>query len=148
MTYDGDIDRVLSNRSVEIVASGFRWTEGPTWHPAKGALLFSDTIDARVYQWTSQGVSVWIEESGGFDGSNVPGIELLFEPGSNGMALQGDALFICQHATRRVVRVHISKFAPGSKFCEMDFTLVADTFNGARLNSPNDVIVGPGDSVL
>jgi len=143
VAYVGDIDRVLMARSVDIVASGFRWTEGPTWLPSQGALLFSDTIDARVYRWTPQGVSVWMEQSGGFDGQNVRDHELLFEPGSNGMALEGDALFLCQHATRRVVKVDIPDVVPRAKFCENNFTVVADAFRGTRLNSPNDVIVGP-----
>ena len=87
-----------------------------------------------------------MEQSGGYDGHNVPDYELVFEPGSNGMALRGDTLFICQHAMRRVVKVEVSKIVPGSRFCESDFALVADAFQGARLNSPNDVIVGPDGS--
>lgn len=142
--FDGDVDSVLASRQVELIASGFRWTEGPTWLQEDAALLFSDVPAARIYRWTArQGVSLWLDVSGGFDGTNVEDYDMLFEPGSNGMALSGDDLYICQHATHSVVKVKVSSVQPGSRFCDNTFEVLAESFEGLRLNSPNDIVVGP-----
>ena len=42
--FEGDIDSLLEERKVEVVASGFRWAEGPAWWAKEKALLFSDVI--------------------------------------------------------------------------------------------------------
>ena len=42
---------VAADAVVENLASGFRWSEGPVWDPAQGALLFSDVPENRVYRW-------------------------------------------------------------------------------------------------
>ncbi|CAJ1436696.1 unnamed protein product [Effrenium voratum] len=146
VSFWGEVDRFLAKTSVEVVASGFRWTEGPTWVASDSSLLFSDTIDARIYRWTRDGVAVVLEHSGGFDGSNVPGHEMLFEVGSNGMALHEEHLYVCQHPTHRVVRIALADLTPG-RFCEKKFQVLADSFEGRRLNSPNDVVLGPDGAV-
>src|SRR4051812_44313921 len=47
----------------ELVATGFRFTEGPVWHP-DGFLLFSDIPAGRIYRWTAEaGATVWREPS-------------------------------------------------------------------------------------
>eukprot|EP00927_Polykrikos_kofoidii_P079123 TRINITY_DN75916_c0_g1_i1.p1 TRINITY_DN75916_c0_g1~~TRINITY_DN75916_c0_g1_i1.p1 ORF type:complete len:407 (-),score=48.45 TRINITY_DN75916_c0_g1_i1:129-1349(-) len=142
---------LFKKHEVEVLASGFRWTEGPTWLADQKALLFSDTIDARIYRWQDgRGVAILSTESGGYDGSNVQGFSDLFEPGSNGMALHGDRLCICQHPTHRVVSVKLRELElkAGRPFCDCEFKVLADSVKGRRLNSPNDVIVAPGGDVL
>lgn len=146
-------DDLFETKSVELIASGFRWTEGPTWVPAMSALLFSDTIDARIYCWRGRGggepggVELLFTESGGYDGRNVPNFDELFEPGSNGMALHADHLYVNQHPTRRVVRIPLTELKPGAPFHESKFEVLADKSpEGRPLNAPNDVVVaGNGD---
>jgi len=140
---------VFERHDVDIIASGFRWTEGPTWVAEAGNLLFSDTIDARIYQWNAKdGVTTVCEVSGGYDGANVADYDSRFEPGSNGMALVGDDLYICQHPTHRVVKVQLSKLKVGQPFCDNDFEVIADAYQGENMNSPNDVIAMPNGDVF
>jgi gluconolactonase len=141
-----------------LLASGFRWTEGPVWWSKGGALLFSDTVDACIYKWTKRTgrVSLLVDESGGFDGSNVRNMDVKFEPGSNGMALAGDGdeLVICQHPTHRVVRATIASLdaGGGKRFCDLPrdaWRVLADhSPEGRPLNSPNDVVVDSGGAVF
>lgn len=142
---------VLQSSEVEVVASGFRWTEGPVWVQATRSLYFSDTIDARIYRWREAGgVQIVASESGGYDGGNVDGYDELFEPGSNGMALHEGALHVCQHPTRRVVRTSPAALdaLDGGRMCDGAFEVLADrTPEGRRLNAPNDVIVAPAGDV-
>lgn len=140
---------LFETKSVEILASGFRWTEGPTWAPDTSELLFSDTIDARIYRWREGvGVEILSTQSGGYDGDNVQNFSQWFEPGSNGMSLAGEHLYINQHPTHRVVRMRLSALSPGTAFHEHAFEVLADkTPEGRRLNSPNDVIVASNGDV-
>ena len=72
-----------SDAVVENLGSGFRWSEGPVWDPAQGALLFSDVPENRVYRWKDgAGLSVFLEPSG-FTGTEYNGRER----GSNGLTL-------------------------------------------------------------
>ena len=106
----------------ERLATGFQFTEGPVWHP-KGFLLFSDIPAARIYAWRPDGrVSVWREGSGN----------------SNGLTIGHDGrLLACEHGNRRV------------SITEGDDTVVtlADSYEGKRLNSPNDLVMGSDGSV-
>lgn len=146
---DTVLDSLFETRDIELVASGFRWTEGPTWVEATSSFLFSDTIDARIYRWTADGgVKIVSEQSGGYDGSNVENFTQWFEPGSNGIALVGDQLYINQHPTHRLVRMQLADLKDGMEFHENTFEVLADTSpEGRRLNSPNDVIVASSGDV-
>jgi gluconolactonase len=112
---------------LERVAGGFEFTEGPVW-ARDGALLFSSPNTNVIYRWTPAGaVTVFRPKSGytGFD------IGRYHQPGSNGLAFDPDGLLtICQHGNRRVVRVN-----PHG-----DTTVLADRYDGKRLNSPNDLV--------
>jgi len=154
VTFEGDpavLSQLFAKNEVDIVASGFRWTEGPTWVEQRNALYFSDTVDARIYKYSHDDRKVVpvVELSGGYDGENVENYDKLFEPGSNGMTLAGEDIYICQHPTHRVVRAKLSDLAPGAPFCESRFDVLADSVSpdGPRLNSPNDVILGPDGAV-
>jgi gluconolactonase len=121
---------VVSNGAgprVERVATGFEFTEGPVWSP-DGALLFSSPNTNVIYRWTPSGaVSVFRPKSGysGFD------IGRYAQPGSNGLTFDPQGrLTICQHGNRRVIRVE-----PHG-----NVTVLADRFDGRRLNSPNDLV--------
>lgn len=97
---------LFASSEVEVLVSGLRWSEGPVWHAAERALFFVDTVDARVYRWSaSDGTTIVGSAAGGFDGSNVPEYETLYEPGANGMPLTSeDEIIICQHSTLDTAR--------------------------------------------
>src|SRR5919106_1688369 len=112
---------------LERVAGGFEFTEGPVW-TQDGALLFSSPNTNAIYRWTPTGsVSVFRSKSG-FTGTDIGRYD---QPGSNGLTFSPDgALTICQHGNHRVIRVN-----PHG-----DTTILADTYEGKRLNSPNDLV--------
>ena len=118
---------VAVDAAVENLASGFKWSEGPVWDPAQGALLFSDVPENRVYRWKEgAGITVAVEPSG-FTGTQYNG----HERGSNGLTLDGAGrLTLCQHGDRRVARLA----ADGKHF-----ETVVDKFDGKRFSSPNDL---------
>jgi len=111
---------------LERIASGFEFTEGPAWN-RDGALLFSAPNTNQIYRWTPSGtVSVFRSHSGyaGLD------IGRYHQPGSNGLAFDPQGrLTMCQHGNRQVLRVE-----PHG-----NVTVLADRFEGRRLNSPNDL---------
>lgn len=120
---------IAPDARVEKLADGFQFTEGPVWHP-DGFLLFSDPNTNVIYRYEPQthNVSIYMTKSGytGFD------IGDYHQPGSNGLAIDAEGrLIVCQHGNRRVVR-HEKK-GP--------VTVLADNWNGKRLNSPNDLVL-------
>ena len=112
---------------VEKLAGGFQFTEGPIWHP-DGYLLFSDPNANTIYRWSPEGsVSVFRTKSGysGFD------IGRYHQPGSNGLTLDGDGrVVINEHGNRRVTRLERTG----------KITVIAERYQGKRLNSPNDLV--------
>jgi gluconolactonase len=125
---DPALDSIVpQGAKLEKVAGGFQFTEGPVWHP-DGYLLFSDPNANTIYRWSPEGsVSVFRAKSGytGFD------IGRYHQPGSNGLTLDPNGLLtINEHGNRRVVRLE----RPGN------ITVLADRYEGKRLNSPNDLV--------
>jgi gluconolactonase len=112
---------------LDKLADGFDWAEGPVWVPAGKYLLFSDIPKNTIWKWKEgQGISLYLKPSGYSGSTPFTGRE----PGSNGLALDKEGrLLLCQHGDRRVVRQ------------EKDgkLTVLADRFQGKRLNSPNDL---------
>lgn len=101
---------------VDRVATGFHFTEGPVWSP-DGYLLFSDTVGNRIHKYIpGQGTSVFREDPAGANG--------------NALDSQG-RLYTCQFRERRVVRIDKKG----------KVTVLADRFEGKRLNAPNDIVV-------
>jgi gluconolactonase len=124
---DGELDGVLGPEPrLERVATGFEFTEGPVWG-RDGALLFSSPNTNAIYRLRDGVVTVFRSKSG-YTGVDVGRYQ---QPGSNGLALSPAGLLtICQHGNRRVIRVN-----PHG-----DVTVLADRFEGRRLNSPNDLV--------
>lgn len=127
---DPALDSLLAaDATIEKLAEGFNWSEGPVWRSRTGDVLFSDVPENVVYQWKEGGaVSVFLQPSGytgdpaAYDGR---------EPGSNGLILDHDGnLLLCQHGDRRVARLN----ADGTTF-----TTLADRVDGKRFSSPNDL---------
>jgi len=128
---DTELDNLIPRDAViEVVASGFEWSEGPVWLPGEegGFLLFSDIPGNAVMQWQeNRGISVFMKPSG-YTGVGIYGRE----PGSNGIALDKNGhLLFCEHGDRR-----LSRLTPGGG----KITL-ADRYMGKRFNSPNDLTV-------
>lgn len=113
---------------LEKVATGFTFTEGPVWSRELGALLFSDPNENTIYRLTPDGeVSVFRPKSG-YTGADIGEYG---QPGSNGLAFDAEGrLTLCQHGNRRIVRVERNGAV----------TVLADRFEGRRLNSPNDLV--------
>lgn len=125
---ESELDKLLSkDAKIEVLASGFEWTEGPLWIKDSSYLLFSDIPNNRIMKWKEgKGASIYMQPSG-FTGVADYG----YEPGSNGLLLDHKGqLVICEHGDRRI---SVLKIQGGKK-------TVADNYKGQRLNSPNDAI--------
>lgn len=102
---------------IERLATGFKFTEGPIWSKNGKYLLFSDIPQSKIYKLENNGnVNIFREQSNN----------------SNGLTLDSkNQLICCEHGSRRVTRTEKN----GS------IRILADSFNGKKLNSPNDVVV-------
>ena len=114
----------VGHARVERLWSGGRWLEGPAWFAAGRYLVFSDIPNNRMmrYDETSGQVSVFREPSNNCNGNTVD--------------RQG-RLITCEHLTRRVTRTGF----------DGHIEVVADRWQGKRLNSPNDVVVKSDGSI-
>lgn len=127
---DAAIDSLIAQGTpIQVLSSGFEWSEGPVWVPAQGNepgyLLFSDIPRNSIMKWVEgKGVSLFLKPAG-YTGQ----VDYGNEPGSNGLLLdtQGQ-LVACEHGDRRV---SVLTNGGGKR------TLV-DNYEGKRLNSPND----------
>lgn len=128
MSFFEVIDRVfagymLFHAPVKQLATGFNWVEGPVWFGDANCLLFSDIPNNRILRWTPGiGVSVYREPSDFANGHTRD--------------RQG-RLISCQHGTRSVTRTDY----------DGRIIVIADSYNGKRLNSPNDVVVKSDGSI-
>jgi gluconolactonase len=125
------IDAIVpADATIERVATGFTWVEGPIWIPA-GYLMFAEITSNSIRKVTPNGVASIFLQPSGYKGSAPYGGK---EPGSNGMTLdQRGRLTVAGHAQRDVYR-----------FETMDpkgqVTVLADSYEGKKLNSPNDLV--------
>jgi len=124
-------DLIPKDAVIEVLAGGFKWTEGPVWDKKAKRLLFTDIPNNRVVSWSqADGVKTFLEPSGYTGKEKFTGDE----PGANGLAFDKDGnLVLCQHGDRRV-----SRLTADGKF----HTLV-DRYTGKRFNSPNDLVFHP-----
>jgi len=114
---------ILDNATLETLASGFRWIEGPVWMGDANCLLFQDLPNDRTMRWTEGvGVSVYRSPSDYANGQTRD--------------RQG-RLIACSHRGRCLYRT------------ENDgrVTKLVDRHSGKRLNSPNDVVVKSDGSI-
>jgi gluconolactonase len=125
---DPGLDAIVPDGlTIEKLADGFIFTEGPVWVP-DGYLLFSDPNANTIYRWSPDGqVSVFRTKSG-YAGVDVGEYG---QPGSNGITLDSEGrVTIDEHGNRRVVRIEKNGVV----------TVLADRYEGKRLNSPNDLV--------
>lgn len=129
---DPAVDQIVSTKTVaEKVAGGFdKWTEGPVW-TREDSLLFSEIPANNMVRWIpGKGASVFIHPSG-YTGSAPYGGP---EPGSNGLTLDPDGrVTVAGHGRRNVWRLE-------SVDPKAQITVLADSYQGKKLNSPNDLV--------
>ncbi len=128
-SFDARFDQLVpKDAKLEKIADGFTWVEGPVWNKQGGFLLFSDIPANAVYKWKpGEGASLFLTNSG-YSGSTAFAGK---EPGSNGLTFDAsDRLVLCRHGDRQIGRLE----ADGR------IMVLADRFDGHRINSPNDLV--------
>jgi gluconolactonase len=121
-------DLVAPDAKTERIATGFRFTEGPAWHP-NGYLLFTDIPNNAIVKWTPTNG----------DSRGEGKTEIFRQPSGNANGLmfnQAGQLLACEHSNRRVSQTVFGQVVT-----------LADKFEGKRLNSPNDVDIAPDGSL-
>jgi len=126
---DPAIDAIVpANPKIFKLAEGFQFTEGPIWLKG-GYLLFSDPNANTIYKYIAADAKLSVfKMNSGYAGKDIAEY---FQPGSNGLTLDPQGrLTINEHGNHRVARV------------EKDgrVTVLADQYQGKRLNSPNDLV--------
>jgi len=119
-----DFPAFAGTMAVERIATGFRWAEGPVYFPAGRYVLFSDIPNNRIMR---------LDE-------NDDHLSVFRQPSmnSNGNTIDREGrLITCEHSGRRVTRTELD----GS------ITIVADSYNGKKLNSPNDAVVASDGAI-
>lgn len=114
----------VGNSAIERIATGFRWAEGPVYFRDGGYLLWSDIPNNRIMRWLEEDghVSVFRNPSNFSNG--------------NTRDRQG-RLITCEHDARRVTRTEP----------DGTITVLIDSYNGKKLNAPNDVVVASDGAV-
>jgi gluconolactonase len=125
---DPRLDEIVPRGTkIEKLAGGFQFIEGPIWHP-DGYLLFSDPNANTIYRWTPDGAVSVFRTKSGYSGIDIGRYH---QPGSNGLTLDPDGLLtINEHGNRRITRLERTG----------KITVLADRYEGQRLNSPNDLV--------
>jgi len=116
--------RIYSS-TLEQVATGYRWAEGPAYFPEGGYLLFSDIPNNRIMRFDEEtGKTTVFRDKANYANGNV-------------RDRQG-RLVSCEHSvTRRVTRTEKNG----------EITVLADNYNGKRLNAPNDIVVKSDNTI-
>jgi gluconolactonase len=110
--------------AVERVATGFRWAEGPVYFPAGRYLLFSDIPNNRIMRYS--------EDDGHLSVYRQPSMN------SNGNTIDREGrILTCEHSGRRITRTELD----GS------ITVIADKYQGKKLNAPNDIVVASNGTI-
>ncbi len=105
----------VGSAGLDVIATGLRWAEGPVWFGDLNCLLFSDIPNQRIMRWVPDGTATIFREPSNFaNGHNRD--------------RQG-RLISCEHGARRVTRTEI----------DGAITVLADSYMGKKLNSPNDL---------
>ncbi|MEZ4556369.1 MAG: SMP-30/gluconolactonase/LRE family protein [Caldilineaceae bacterium] len=114
----------IGNSGLEQLWTGARWAEGPVWFGDARCLLFSDIPNNRILRWD--------EETGDVSVYRKP------SHNSNGHTRDRQGRLVsCEHGARRVTRTELTG----------QITVLMDSFDGKRLNAPNDVVVKSDDSI-
>ena len=125
LTVDPSFDGLRQpNAPIQRLWTGALWSEGPAWNSQGRYLVWSDIPNNRQLRW--------LEDDGRVSVFRMPSNY----SNGNTFDFQGREIS-CEHLTRRVVRYELD----GS------VTVIADSYNGKHLNSPNDVVPHPDGSI-
>lgn len=126
---DAAINHIVPlNPKLYKLAEGFQFTEGPVWVRGEGHLLFSDPNANTIYRYKPGEDLTVFRHPSGYAGADIADYG---QPGSNGLTLDPQGrLTINEHGNHRVSRLE----KDGS------ITVLADSFESKRLNSPNDLV--------
>ncbi|MDQ8181356.1 SMP-30/gluconolactonase/LRE family protein [Pelagicoccus sp. SDUM812005] len=128
--YSPELDELIApDAQLEILATGFRWSEGPVWDSKRSRLLFTDVPENTAYRWTeAEGVSIFLQPSG--HAEMKP--EGIASPGANGLAFSPEGqLVLCQHGNQQIALLDEA---------EQTFIPLVDRFGERRFYSPNDLV--------
>jgi gluconolactonase len=126
---------VPAGAEVEVLADGFTWSEGPVWVAHGNYLLLSDPPKNRMYRWSpgDRSARLFMEPSGG---QKMEGFR---EAGSNGLKPAGTGrLIIADEGNRAIALLDLATKRK---------RLIAERYQGKRLNSPNDIAIGPDGAI-
>jgi len=125
ITIDPAFDALTQgNTPIVRLWTGSLWAEGPAWSSVGRYMVWSDIPNNRQLRW--------LEDDGRVSVFRMP------SNNSNGNTFDFQGRQIsCEHLTRRVVRYELNGSA----------TVLADSYNGKRLNSPNDLVAHPDGSI-
>lgn len=127
---DRALELIVADAEIQIIGSGFEWTEGPLYVSDGDYLLFSDIPNNKVFKIDAEGNTSEYLYPSGFLGECSD----CAEPGSNGLLLSPDGeLVLMQHGERRVAKMTSSLDSP-----KPDYEVLVDNYEGKRFNSPND----------
>ncbi|HQU71132.1 MAG TPA: SMP-30/gluconolactonase/LRE family protein [Calditrichia bacterium] len=120
-------------RRHEVLGSGYLWSEGPAWVPGRKALFFTDVPGNVMYRWKAgEAVGEFMNPSG-YSG---PDSAMFREPGMNGLFWDADmGLLACDCGSRALVLLDLDA---------RQKTILAGSYDGKRLNSPNDCVSRDG----
>lgn len=108
---------ILGNVNLQRISTGHLWTEGPVWFPSHNCLLFSDIPNEKIYRWFPDGVVSIFRDKSNY---------------ANGHTRDLDGRLVsCQHGSRSLTRTEH----------DGTITTLANSYDGKKLNSPNDVVV-------
>ncbi len=132
--FDPRVDALIpADATIEKLADGFNFIEGPVWDRQNSRLLFSDVRGNEIYEWSeTTGATTFIDPV--FEGDRAGKGSV----SSNGLTLDAEGrLIICEHGNRRISRLE----ADGSR------SVVVEDFSGGQLNSPNDAVYASDGSL-
>lgn len=113
---------IAAGTEVNLLATGMKFTEGPVWQPEKSMVVFSDIPNSMLMLWSKKDGLLPFRKSEASNG--------------NILDLQG-RLLTCQHAGRNIIRTEP----------DGTITVLADKFEGKKLNSPNDLAIKSDGSI-
>lgn len=132
--YDPEILTILDSSTViEVLADGFKWSEGPLWLPDENKLIFTDVPENTIYSWDEKsGKQLYLKPSGYTIINDKGGKE-----GANGLMLDKEGhLILCQHGNRSVAKMIAPLKAPKDSF-----EFLTTNYLGKKFNSPNDLYI-------
>ena len=135
--YSAALDRLIDPAAeIELLASGFTWSEGPAWIADGEYRLLSDVPANKMHRWSEEdGLSVFLDPSG----YNGPDLSAFREPGSNGLIPgPGGTILMCDHGNRAVAWLNLAT---------KEKTFLATHFEGHKFNSPNDLVLAPDGAI-